>query len=34
MYAQLQRMELNGEVRRGYFVAGLVGVQFALPDAG
>jgi ATP-dependent Lhr-like helicase len=26
-------MELRGEVRRGYFVAGLSGVQFALPEA-
>jgi ATP-dependent Lhr-like helicase len=29
----LQRLELRGEVRRGYFVAGLSGAQFALPDA-
>jgi ATP-dependent Lhr-like helicase len=29
----LQRMELRGEVRRGYFVQGLSGVQYALPDA-
>jgi ATP-dependent helicase Lhr and Lhr-like helicase len=33
MYSQLQRMELRGEVRRGYFVKGLSGVQFALPEA-
>jgi ATP-dependent Lhr-like helicase len=26
-------MELAGEVRRGYFVEGLSGAQFALPDA-
>ena len=26
-------MELRGEVRRGYFVTGLPGVQFALPEA-
>lgn len=29
----LKRMELRGEVRRGYFVAGLSGYQFALPEA-
>ncbi|HLO04273.1 MAG TPA: DEAD/DEAH box helicase, partial [Symbiobacteriaceae bacterium] len=29
----LKRMELRGQVRRGYFVAGLSGYQFALPDA-
>jgi len=28
----LQRMEMRGEVRRGYFVKGLPGVQYALPD--
>jgi ATP-dependent Lhr-like helicase len=33
LYNQLGRMELRGEVRRGYFVAGLPGVQFALPEA-
>jgi ATP-dependent Lhr-like helicase len=33
LYGQLQRMELRGEVRRGYFVAGLSGAQFALPEA-
>ncbi len=32
-YPALQRLELRGAVRRGYFVAGLAGVQFALPDA-
>jgi len=26
-------MEMRGEVRRGYFVQGLPGVQFALPEA-
>ena len=26
-------MEMRGEVRRGYFVAGLAGAQFALPEA-
>ena len=30
---QLQRMEMRGEVRRGYFVQGLSGLQFALPEA-
>ncbi len=33
LYPVFQRMELRGEVRRGYFVAGLSGVQFALPEA-
>jgi ATP-dependent Lhr-like helicase len=33
LYPALNRMELRGEVRRGYFVAGLSGLQFALPDA-
>jgi len=33
IYAQFQRMELRGELRRGYFVAGLSGVQYALPEA-
>ena len=32
IYPQLQRMEVRGEVRRGYFVQGLPGVQFALPE--
>jgi ATP-dependent Lhr-like helicase len=32
IYAQLQRMEMRGEVRRGYFVQALPGVQFALPE--
>ena len=31
LYPELQRLELRGEVRRGYFVQGLTGVQFALP---
>jgi ATP-dependent Lhr-like helicase len=31
--AILQRMELRGEVRRGYFVKGLSGAQYALPPA-
>lgn len=29
----LKRMELKGEVRRGFFVTGLSGYQFALPEA-
>jgi ATP-dependent Lhr-like helicase len=33
IYAELQRLEMRGEVRRGYFVRGLPGVQFALPEA-
>lgn len=33
IYRQLLRMELRAEVRRGYFVRGLPGVQFALPEA-
>ena len=32
IYQMLQRMEMRGEVRRGYFVQGLSGAQFALPD--
>jgi len=32
-YEILSRLELAGEVRRGYFVEGLSGAQFALPDA-
>ncbi len=31
--SELQRMELRGEIRRGYFVEGLSGMQFALPAA-
>jgi ATP-dependent Lhr-like helicase len=30
---ELQRMEMRGEIRRGYFVKGLSGMQFALPEA-
>ena len=30
---ELQKMELRGEIRRGYFVGGLSGMQFALPAA-
>jgi ATP-dependent helicase Lhr and Lhr-like helicase len=33
LYEILSRLELAGEVRRGYFVEGLSGAQFALPDA-
>jgi ATP-dependent Lhr-like helicase len=33
LYDQLQRLEMRGEIRRGYFVEGLSGVQFAEPDA-
>ncbi len=33
LYEILSRMELAGDVRRGYFVEGLSGAQFALPEA-
>jgi ATP-dependent Lhr-like helicase len=33
IYQELKRLEFRGEVRRGYFVAGLTGAQFALPEA-
>jgi ATP-dependent Lhr-like helicase len=33
IYQQLKRMEMRGEVRRGYFIQGLPGLQFALPEA-
>jgi len=33
LYPYLHRMELAGQVRRGYFVQGLGGLQYALPDA-
>jgi ATP-dependent Lhr-like helicase len=33
LYEVLSRMELAGEVRRGYLVEGLSGAQFALPEA-
>lgn len=33
IYRELKRLELRGEVRRGYFVEGLGGAQFALPEA-
>lgn len=32
LYQEFQRLEMRGEVRRGYFVQGLPGVQFALPS--
>jgi ATP-dependent Lhr-like helicase len=33
IYHVLKRLEFRGEVRRGYFVRGLAGAQFARPDA-
>jgi ATP-dependent Lhr-like helicase len=33
IYQELKRLEFRGDVRRGYFVRGLAGVQFALPAA-
>ncbi|MBL8096765.1 MAG: DEAD/DEAH box helicase [Anaerolineales bacterium] len=33
LYRVLNRLEMRGDVRRGYFVAGLSGAQFALPEA-
>ncbi|MBN2002882.1 MAG: hypothetical protein JXA21_05965, partial [Anaerolineae bacterium] len=33
IYQELQRLEMRGEVRRGYFIQGLPGAQFALPEA-
>jgi ATP-dependent Lhr-like helicase len=33
IYHELKRLEYRGEVRRGYFVEGLGGAQFALPEA-
>jgi ATP-dependent Lhr-like helicase len=33
IYHELKRMEFRGEVRRGYFVRGLSGAQFATPAA-
>ena len=33
IYRELKRLEYRGEVRRGYFVKGLGGAQFAVPDA-
>jgi ATP-dependent Lhr-like helicase len=33
LYEVLSRMELAGQIRRGYFAEGLSGAQFALPEA-
>jgi ATP-dependent Lhr-like helicase len=33
IYRELKRLEFRGEVRRGYFVKGLTGAQFAVPGA-
>ncbi len=33
IYRELKRLEFRGDVRRGYFVRGLAGAQFALPEA-
>jgi ATP-dependent helicase Lhr and Lhr-like helicase len=33
IYRELKTLELRGDVRRGYFVRGLSGAQFALPQA-
>jgi ATP-dependent Lhr-like helicase len=33
LYPQFQLMEMRGEVRRGFFVRDLPGIQFALPEA-
>lgn len=33
IFQSLKRLEWQGEIRRGYFVAGLSGLQFALPEA-
>lgn len=33
LYNIYQRMELSGEIERGYFVEGLAGAQFGLPEA-
>jgi len=33
IFQALKRLEWQGEIRRGYFVAGLSGVQFALAEA-
>src|SRR4029078_8371726 len=32
IYRELRRLEFRGDVRRGYFVRGLSGAQFALPQ--
>ena len=33
LFQVLKKLEWQGEIRRGYFIAGLSGVQFALPKA-
>lgn len=33
LFQVLKRLEWQGEIRRGYFIEGLTGVQFALPEA-
>jgi ATP-dependent Lhr-like helicase len=33
IFQALKRLEWQGEIRRGYFISGLSGVQFALPEA-
>ena len=33
LYPHFELMEMRGELRRGYFVRGLSGLQFALPEA-
>ena len=33
IYHELKRLEFRGDVRRGYFISGLSGAQFALPEA-
>ena len=33
IYLELRKLEMRGEIRRGYFVDGLAGVQFARTDA-
>jgi ATP-dependent Lhr-like helicase len=33
IYRELKRLEFRGEIRRGYFVRGLSGAQFASPSA-
>jgi ATP-dependent Lhr-like helicase len=33
IYHELKRLEFRGEIRRGYFVRGLSGAQFATPSA-
>jgi ATP-dependent Lhr-like helicase len=33
IYYELKRLEFRGDVRRGYFVRGLSGAQFAIPEA-